>query len=188
MKERVLVVAAHPDDESFGCLGTLLQHKERGDEIAFQWFTSGKDEKQASGMEKVLKYFKANKYGNRFHDQALDMVPLTALIENVEQAVQLYRPTIVYTNFIADLNKDHRLVSEAVMVACRPYKPNTPRVVYMFFINGTTELGFRKFNTTSTVPIDGPLKTRLIKEWYPDELKNERQYISDDESFERWPK
>ena len=30
---KVLVIAVHPDDETLGCGGTLLRHKDEGDEI-----------------------------------------------------------------------------------------------------------------------------------------------------------
>ena len=33
MNNKVLIVATHPDDETFGCGGTLLKHKDSGDEI-----------------------------------------------------------------------------------------------------------------------------------------------------------
>ena len=33
MKNKILVVAVHPDDETLGCGGTLLKHKDSGDEI-----------------------------------------------------------------------------------------------------------------------------------------------------------
>ena len=33
MKNKILVVAVHPDDETLGCGGTLLKHKDNGDEI-----------------------------------------------------------------------------------------------------------------------------------------------------------
>jgi len=31
--EKLLVVAVHPDDETLGCGGTLIKHKNQGDEI-----------------------------------------------------------------------------------------------------------------------------------------------------------
>ena len=41
---RVLVVAPHPDDETLGCGGTLLRHKNEGDMIYWNIVTSaGKD-------------------------------------------------------------------------------------------------------------------------------------------------
>ena len=33
MKDRVLVVAVHPDDETLGCGGTILKHQSTSDEI-----------------------------------------------------------------------------------------------------------------------------------------------------------
>ena len=33
MKNNILVVAVHPDDETLGCGGTLLKHKANGDKI-----------------------------------------------------------------------------------------------------------------------------------------------------------
>ena len=32
--KKILVFAPHPDDETIGCGGTLLKHKENGDEIS----------------------------------------------------------------------------------------------------------------------------------------------------------
>jgi LmbE family N-acetylglucosaminyl deacetylase len=38
---RVLVLAPHPDDETFGCGGTLLHHKHQGDPISAVFICSG---------------------------------------------------------------------------------------------------------------------------------------------------
>ena len=40
MKNRILVVAVHPDDETLGCGGTLLKHKANGDKIHWLICTS----------------------------------------------------------------------------------------------------------------------------------------------------
>ena len=40
MKNNILVIAVHPDDETLGCGGTLLRHKSNGDKIHWLICTS----------------------------------------------------------------------------------------------------------------------------------------------------
>ncbi len=39
--KKIAVIAAHPDDEAFGCSGTLLQSKRKGDSISYLFMTDG---------------------------------------------------------------------------------------------------------------------------------------------------
>lgn len=185
---RILIVAPHVDDEMFGMGGTLLWHKACGDEIRFLWFTQARN--TSDYCKHVAKYFNAQHEFLDFKDQELDTYPIKALIESVEIRVQSFQPDIVYTSFDSDLNMDHRLVSEAVKVTCRPYKFDKAPIVYMFRIPGTTELGLRPFINCRDQKINKDLKVELIKKWYPDEIKNGREAILEQtvESFERWPR
>lgn len=186
-KERVLVVAAHADDESFGCLGSLLQHKEAGDEVNFCWIGMGRNSYQ--GAQQCQQYFDGSYTMNfLYEDQRYDTYPLQNFITIIEYNLKKFVPTIVYTNFIGDLNRDHRIISEATMVACRPYKKYAPREVLMYEIPGTTELGLREFRKDKLVKIDKKMKESLIKEWYPGEMINGREKIDDAEHFEKWPR
>ena len=40
-KKKILVIAAHPDDEVLGCGGSLLLHKARKDEINIIFMSNG---------------------------------------------------------------------------------------------------------------------------------------------------
>lgn len=185
MSERVLVIGAHCDDESFGCLGTLLKHKEAGDEIYFLAFTTGRD--TLAGYETAIRYFNGQGTYPIFKDQELDTYPIKELISHVERVIEWWKPSVVYTNFIGDLNRDHRLVSEATMVACRPYLPNAPKEVWMYSIKGTTEFGLRSFVATRIEQIDVNKKCELLDMWYPGERINGRENVSFNECFEEWP-
>lgn len=184
-KERVLVVGAHVDDESFGMLGTLLKLKEDKQTLGFLWFTKARNTLQ--GVKKLTMYFKPLAMFVGLKDQELDTYPLVHIIKEVETAIQIFKPTIVYCPFIGDLNKDHRIVSEATQVACRPYLPNAPKAVWMYSIPGSTNLGIRPFMPDVSQKIDVKKKKSLITKWYPGEIMNGRDVWYETEEFEKCP-
>ena len=51
MKKKYLIIAVHPDDETLGCGGTLLKHKDDGDEI--HWLIST-EIKESDGFNKDI--------------------------------------------------------------------------------------------------------------------------------------
>lgn len=52
--KKVLVVAPHPDDETLGCGGTLLKHRDNGDELYWLIITTAKDVEKW-GYERIKK-------------------------------------------------------------------------------------------------------------------------------------
>ena len=58
------------------------------------------------------------------NDQKLDKYPIIEIIKKVEKIKNLVNPDIIYTHHYSDLNKDHRITTESVMVAFRPDKKN----------------------------------------------------------------
>lgn len=102
-------------------------------------------------------------------DQKLDTVPRLALIKDIEQAVQSFQPSIVYTHWSGDRNIDHRIVSDAVMVACRPQPGCTVKRVLFFEVPSSTEWG-NGFDPNYFVPVSLDKKTRALLE-YRDELR-----------------
>jgi len=91
--KKILVLAAHPDDETLGCGGTLLRHKAEGDEINWIIATSMKEEdgflkKDISAMEKEIKAV-GSKYGFQrierldISTSKIDKVPMQELTEKI---------------------------------------------------------------------------------------------------------
>ena len=89
----ILIIAPHPDDETLGCGGTLLKHKEQGDSIYWLVMTSIKAGKQYSDKQvkeqkqaitKVAKAYPFDGYHQaNFEPAKLDTVPTIKLIEEV---------------------------------------------------------------------------------------------------------
>lgn len=145
---RVLVVAAHPDDETIGCGGTIALHSQAGDDVALVFFTDGvgardsrseavEERNQAAqqaadilGAEIMAAY--------DFPDNRLDIVALLDIVKLLEQTIEQFQPDTIYTHFSGDLNVDHRRVSQAVMTAARPQPGNTVQRIYAFEVASAT--------------------------------------------------
>ncbi len=125
---RVLVIAAHPDDEVLGCGGTLALHTRIGDEVHAAIACEG--ESLRYGPEGVGQSHHMQQAAQTlglqdvrllgFPDQRLDTVTLTDIIAPLEQRVREVRPDIVYCQYGGDVNRDHELLFKAALVATRP--------------------------------------------------------------------
>src|SRR5690606_3346666 len=117
-RRRVLVIAAHPDDELLGCGGTVALHTDRGDEVTSVVVCEGESLRyagrqvgQARHMEEaaaVLGVEDVRSLG--FPDQKLDTFTLTEIITPLEQIVREVRPQVVYCQYGGDINRDHELL------------------------------------------------------------------------------
>jgi LmbE family N-acetylglucosaminyl deacetylase len=145
---RVLAIAAHPDDELLGLGGTIARHCREGDDVVSVIVSEGASSRYEDGADHTLRECgkkAAEALGVRdvrflgMRDQYLDQPPISDVIRPVEQVVREVAPDIVYTHHWGDLNRDHRVVSEAVMVACRSVGEGYPRKVLCFETPSSTE-------------------------------------------------
>ena len=125
----ILVVAAHPDDEILGCGGTLLKHKKKGDSIFACIVTSayapGWSEeyiqtkiKEAKRVDEILGTKK--RFFCNLPTVKLNTLPTGEINLSLKKVIDEVNPDIIYTHHQFDINKDHGLVNEAVMVNTRP--------------------------------------------------------------------
>ena len=72
-------------------------------------------------------------------DSRFDTIPVLDLAQIIESHLDRIRPSVVFTHFPGDLNQDHRRLTEAAIMACRP-KPNHPVQHLIFYeVAGSTE-------------------------------------------------
>lgn len=145
---KTLVIAAHPDDEILGVGGTVAVHIEKGDSVQLAILCEGVSARNAAERHAEVRAQSRkaaailgvdNLIIRDFPDQHLDARPIIEVTREVEKLIQSFQPEIVYTQFSGDLNRDHRVLAEAVMVATRPYAAPFVREVLMYETPSSTE-------------------------------------------------
>jgi len=166
--KKVLVVAAHLDDEILGCGGTLLKHVDAGDIVDICIVTSPKKEiwtkeytekknKQAKEVDKILGTRK--RYYANFPSVSLNTVSSAELNGKVGQIISESDPDIIYTHHKGDINIDHRFVYEAVMVNTRPTGKKIS--VFCFETVSSTEWSNESFTPNFYVNIENFLDRKI---------------------------
>lgn len=173
MPEKVLVVAAHPDDEILGCGGAMARHAEQGDDVHILIVAEGATSRQPNVSngdkirEEVLRLRAAAVEAAKIvgvntprllglPDNRLDTLALLDVIQPIENVIEELSPSIVYTHDGGDLNVDHRVVYQAVVTACRPLPGQPVRAIYSFEVMSSTEWGgdpFFRFSPNRFVDI-----------------------------------
>lgn len=125
---KVLTVSVHPDDETLGCGGTLLRHRDSGDELHWllvtetfepQW-SAATIEKKAIEVEAVAEAYNMKtltKLG--MPTVKLNTVPDGELLGAVAETAGRIRPDIVYVVHGGDITRDHQIVSDAVLTVIK---------------------------------------------------------------------
>lgn len=142
MSERVLCIAAHPDDETLGCGATLAKHSAAGDAVSVviladgvgsRGFTPAKVAERHGMCRRACKILGTEDvWLHQYADNQMDGLTLLTLVKHIEIHVARFKPTVVYTHHSGDLNIDHRQTHDAVRVACRPLPGCTVRKLLYF--------------------------------------------------------
>jgi LmbE family N-acetylglucosaminyl deacetylase len=157
--ERVLVVAAHPDDEALGCGGTIARFHTAGAAVRVvclaEGITARHDPTQFDNPEVKAEIETRSANARRamallgvsdneiFLDGRfccrLDTVPQIDLTKEIETHARDFKPTVVLTHAGYDTNVDHGVVQRAALAAFRPYHFPGVRVLLAFEVLSSTE-------------------------------------------------
>jgi len=145
---KVLVIAVHPDDETLGCGGTLLKHKDAGDEIYWLLVTSMKEEYgfelgavevRRKEIEKVSSLYNFDGvYDLDFPTMQLDTVPYSGLIRSISGVFGEVEPNIVYLPFKNDVHTDHQIAFNAAYSCTKVFRcPSIKKIMTMETLSET---------------------------------------------------
>jgi len=158
----VLIVVAHPDDEVLGVGGTSLRHAENGDTVFTLIMCNPRD---ADNFEMISAgdLLKTDKVFNmQYPDQQLEQEKFTDIVTDIEGVIEKYNINIVYTHTHKDLNRDHQIVNEAVLVATRPIPESKITKVLAFETPSSTEWNFNSsFSPNYFIDITGTIIIKL---------------------------
>ena len=151
--DKILVIAAHPDDEVLGMGGTIAKFAAKGDEVAVLIVTDGSTSQYRNDpkLQEILKEKKAETtncaavlgvkdvfYGE-LPDMKLDVTPHIEINRVIENAITDFQPSVVFTHFSGDVNKDHRMIYESTLVACRPVSEQCVKRLFLYSVPSSTE-------------------------------------------------
>ena len=179
----ILVICAHPDDESLGLGGTLALHASQGDTVNVLMFATGQygrdeskkgvSERQKQGEKafKILGVKNVDFYD--FPDNEMDKISNLEITKSIEKIIKSFKPEIVLTHSNSDLNIDHRIIYNATLTATRPMNTSSVQEVISFEIPSSTEWNFTSpFSPNMFVDISKELKFKLkALSQYKSELK-----------------
>ena len=126
----VLAISAHPDDETLGAGGTLLDHVARGDNVHWAVVTQPfgpvhseefikRAGNQVEAVSKAYGFRKHTRLG--FRTTMLDTIAQSELISALVPVIEEARPEVVYLVHGGDIHSDHRALFTAVMSVLKPF-------------------------------------------------------------------
>jgi LmbE family N-acetylglucosaminyl deacetylase len=146
--KRILVIAAHPDDEMLGCGGTLRKFIKSGCEVVTAIVAKGRPSEQRRinkfsrlanaqlGIKKVIFL--------NYPNLKLETYPLHTITEKLCLLIDTHKPDVVLTHYQGDINRDHQITFQAVLTATRPLPGTKPMEILCFETVTSTEWGANK--------------------------------------------
>jgi len=185
----ILVVAAHPDDETIGMGGTLKKISKLH-QVTIVFMNDGVLGRRQSGFKNKTDYEISQDEKNaiikdielrrkqaiqackilgindvrflNFPNVEMDTVPLLKIIKSIEKIISELQSSIIFTHHYNDISIDHKLTYEATITAARPLPHSTVSSIFSFELLGDTYWRKpSKFNPNMFVDITNEIDLKM---------------------------
>lgn len=145
----ILFIAAHPDDETLGCGGTILKHAAGGDRIHWMVVTGvhidagwtkeivERREKEIEAVTSAYRFDSVHMLD--FPTIRLDTVPMSDLTSAISSVIREVSPSTVYLPNGSDIHTDHQIVFKASMSCTKNFRFPFIRRILMYECLSETE-------------------------------------------------
>lgn len=157
--KKILIIAAHPDDDILGCGGLMSKYKGQvefkvifiaegsscrfaPEEIKSEKVQNIIEERNNFGVE-ALKLLGVSNY--KFYNLPcgrLDQVPIIEINKIIEGEIKQFQPDTIFTHSFEDTNNDHIIVHRATQMATRPGSQFLVESVYTYEVLSSSEWRF----------------------------------------------
>ena len=181
--KKVLVLAAHPDDETLGCGATIARLAKEGAYIKLLTFTDGVSSRPPEKIpfnnrnHKLVDVcndlgIKDYMYAN-YPDNRLYIISLLDKARYIENNVD-FIPDIIFTHHPNCLNIDHQHVYNATLVAFRPQHGFKGQILSYYVPSSTDYNPKNNFNGNVYYDVKSTYKTKLecLKNHYSEEMRD----------------
>ena len=160
MKKNILIIAAHPDDETLGCGAYIYQNSKKNNiKVIFlgegtscrfgenddEDVISREIEKRKNYCLKALKILGVRNY--EFYNLPcgqFDQIPIIKIGKIIEKEISNFKPHIIVTHSKNDVHADHKISYQATIQSTRPGTKNQIEKILSFEILSSSEKNFEE--------------------------------------------
>jgi LmbE family N-acetylglucosaminyl deacetylase len=179
---RILVIAPHADDETFGCGGTMAKAKALGAKVFVMVVSAAnlvhysQEHTHVTCVQRVSEFRQAMEvigvdgwdilYTDDQIHMRVDVLPRRDLVAKIEResplAIDRLKPDILFFPAVS-YNQDHEAVYKAVYAACRPHLPSDKPFVRLVLSYDQPQLSWNhtKFHPNFYIDISNHLSRKL---------------------------
>ena len=144
-KSKILILAAHPDDETLGCVSTISRLSSEGHKLHLMTFTNGvgarnkkNQENRNNKLREICGILGIHSFNHGdFPDNGMDSVPLLDVCRYIEDNCP-FEPDLVFTHHPDCLNIDHSIVYRASITVFRP-QLGKKQTILSYFVPSSTD-------------------------------------------------